>query len=75
NEKYEGKTCTVATLKSKRQQMQKEYSAWYELQHRTGLGYDPAMDTVNCLDHVWKDFINVNLLFVCLLCSGQVVLI
>ncbi|GMN57575.1 hypothetical protein TIFTF001_026693 [Ficus carica] len=49
-----------STLYIKKERMRKIYRGWKVLQTRTGLGYDPATDTVVCSDETWHNFIKDN---------------
>ncbi|GMN44928.1 hypothetical protein TIFTF001_014122 [Ficus carica] len=60
NTRFGGVPALPSTLYQKKERMRKIYRGWKVLQTRTGLGYDPATDTVVCSDETWHNFIKDN---------------
>ncbi|GMN71056.1 hypothetical protein TIFTF001_051777 [Ficus carica] len=60
NTRFGGVPALATTLYQKQERMKKIYRGWKVLQTRTGLGYDPATDTVVCSDETWHNFIKDN---------------
>ncbi|GMN51751.1 hypothetical protein TIFTF001_020894 [Ficus carica] len=58
--RFGGVQALASTLYTKKERMRKIYRGWRVLQTRTGLGYDPATDTVVCSDETWHNFIKDN---------------
>lgn len=67
NTRFGGVPALPSTLYKKKERMRKIYRGWKVLQTHTGLGYDPATDTVVCSDETWHNFIKVIQLSNCLL--------
>ena len=67
NTRFGGVQALASTLYTKKERMRKIYRGWRVLQTRTGLGYDPATDTVVCSDETWHNFVKVIQLSNCLL--------
>ncbi|GMN32170.1 hypothetical protein TIFTF001_050785 [Ficus carica] len=59
NAQFGGVPAQGLTLYQKKERMKKIYRGWKVLQARTGLGYDPATNTVVCSDETWQSFVKV----------------
>ncbi|GMN39956.1 hypothetical protein TIFTF001_009174 [Ficus carica] len=59
NAHFGGVPAYAGTLSQKKERMRKIYRGWKALKANTGLGYDPATDTVVCSDDAWQNFVHV----------------